>query len=166
MDYQGQNVNPNLTPDMGQNVAAPNILETPDLSHDVQGMGAIGSSAAKDAVEQMMKESLADQDNKTDDRVIDLLNERPPLSPDEMPEPPIQSGEIEEALKTPDAMEGAQELAVKEVMHGDTISSEMAARMDKAIDNAGKAPADFNDEAFKMIDEMVAKIRGDGIGRK
>lgn len=166
MDYQGQNVNPNLTPDMGQSVAAPNILETPNLSHDVQGMGAVGSSAAKDAIEQMMQESLADQDVINDNsNVIDLLNERPPLSPAEMPE--VTSGEIEEALKDADAADEAQKLADKEaMMHGDTISQEMAKKMDDAIDDAGKNPAEFNEKAFAMIDEMVEKLRGHGIGEK
>ena len=86
MDYQGQNVNPNLTPDMGQNVAAPNNLETPDLPHDIQGMGAIGSSAANAEIEQMMSGDMVGQEKNREDGTIDLLSEMPPLSPTEMAE--------------------------------------------------------------------------------
>ena len=142
MDYQGQNVNPNLTPDMGQNVAAPNNLETPDLLHDIQGMGAIGCSAANAEIEQMMSGDTIGQDRNREDGTIDLLSEMPPLSPTEMTETaaaePVGSAPAEvKAVGT------TSELPVKKIMQGDTISPEMAKEMDRVIDMADKELVGF-----------------------
>ena len=159
MDYQGQNVNPNLTPDMGQNVAAPNNLETPDLPHDIQGMGAIGSSAANAEIEQMMSGDTIGQEKNREDGTIDLLSEMPPLSPTEMAETaaadPVGSAPVE--TKTVDT---TSELPVKKIMQGDTISPEMAKEMDRVIDMADKDLAGFYEQATNMIEKTSEAVRG------
>ena len=159
MDYQGQNVNPNLTPDMGQNVVAPNNLETPDLPHDIQGMGAIGSSAANAEIEQMMSGDTIGQDRNREDGTIDLLSEMPPLSPTEMAETaaaePVESAPVETK-----AVGTTSELPVKKIMQGDTISPEMAKEMDRVIDMADKDLVGFYEQATNMIEKTSEAVRG------
>ena len=159
MDYQGQNVNPNLTPDMGQNVAAPNNLETPDLPHDIQGMGAIGSSAANAEIEQMMSGETVGQEKNREDGTIDLLSEMPPLSPTEMAE----TATVEPAGPAPaevKAVGTTSELPVKKIMQGDTISPEMAKEMDRVIDMADKDLVGFYEQATNMIEKTSEAVRG------
>lgn len=159
MDYQGQNVNPNLTPDMGQNVAAPNILETPDLPHDVQGMGAIGSSAANAEIEQMMSGETVDQEKNREDGTIDLLSEMPPLSPTEMAET-AATEPVGPAPAETKAVGTTSELPVKKIMQGDTISPEMAKEMDRVIDMADKDLVGFYEQATNMIEKTSEAVRG------
>ena len=159
MDYQGQNVNPNLTPDMGQNVAAPNNLGTPDLPHDIQGMGAIGSSAANAEIEQMMSGDTVGQEKNREDGTIDLLSEMPPLSPTEMAE----TATVEPAGPAPaevKAVGTTSELPVKKIMQGDTISPEMAKEMDRVIDMADKDLVGFYEQATNMIEKTSEAVRG------
>ena len=159
MDYQGQNVNPNLTPGMGQNVAAPNNLETPDLPHDIQGMGAIGSSAANAEIEQMMSGETVGQEKNREDGTIDLLSGMPPLSPTEMAE----TATVEPAGPAPaeaKAVGTTSELPVKKIMQGDTISPEMAKEMDRVIDMADKDLVGFYEQATNMIEKTSEAVRG------
>lgn len=159
MDYQGQNVNPNLTPDMGQNVAAPNNLETPDLPHDIQGMGAIGSSAANAEIEQMMSGETVDQEKNREDGTIDLLSEMPPLSPTEMAETAAAEPVGPASVETK-AVGTTSELPVKKIMQGDTISPEMAKEMDRVIDMADKDLVGFYEQATNMIEKTSEAVRG------
>ena len=159
MDYQGQNVNPNLTPDMGQNVAAPNNLETPDLPHDIQGMGAIGSSAANAEIEQMMSGETVGQEKNREDGTIDLLSEMPPLSPTEMAET-AAAEPVGPAPAEAKAVGTTSELPVKKIMQGDTISPEMAKEMDRVIDMADKDLVGFYEQATNMIEKTSEAVRG------
>ena len=152
-------MNPNLTPDMGQNVAAPNNLETPDLPHDIQGMGAIGSSAANAEIEQMMSGETVGQEKNREDGTIDLLSEMPPLLPTEMAE----TAAAEPAGPAPaevKAVGTTSELPVKKIMQGDTISPEMAKEMDRVIDMADKDLVGFYEQATNMIEKTSEAVRG------
>lgn len=164
MDYQGQNVNPNLTPDMGQNVAAPNNLETPDLPHDIQGMGAIGSSAANAEIEQMMSGETVGQDRNREDGTIDLLSEMPPLLPDE--KSAVTNDGIGKALKDAGVASEAQGMANVEVKSGDTLNPKIVEDVKNATKKIEDDLSGFYDEISEKNNLVVRGFRGYGIGEK
>lgn len=158
MDYQGQNgINPNMTP-MGPNVetSVNSVPETPYMpEHDIQGIGAIGSSAAKEEIEQLMSGDLGGEENPGPEF---MDRDMPPMSPADMANDQIEVPTAKSAEKTD------HDLAVKEMFDGNNLSSSAAEKVDAITDKAGKDPAGANDDAFAMSNEMIKEVRGYGIG--
>lgn len=164
MDYQGQNLNPNLGPAQAPesvNAAPSQAAENPYLP-PTRNMGELGGRLVSNGADSLMggdtlspETPSLDEVMNTDESKIEVEElERPPLMPEGMMTTP-ESGASLQSGASP----------VNKMMRRDTVSPEVVKEI-KSIEDSemGKNPAAAYDKIAKLSSDYIKELRGFGVG--